>query len=92
MEDINFLWLFSIVIIGLIVFLFMGDYVKKFLKIGWYILIQVALGALFIFLFNIFGQLVDIYIPINMITAIVVGILGIPGLGALIILKLLLPV
>lgn len=92
MGDINFFLLFGILGVGLIAVAFFGNYLKKALNISWYILIQLALGALFIFLFNIFGQLINIYLPINIVTAGVVGILGIPGLVTLIVFKLLLPV
>lgn len=44
------------------------------------LLINVAIGILLLFIFNMFGMSwLGIIIPINIITALVVGLLGIPG-------------
>ena len=50
--------------------------IKKILKLG----INVALGVALLFLFNSFGGAwFGIALPINWITALIVGLLGIPG-------------
>lgn len=50
--------------------------IKKILKLG----INVALGVALLFLFNSFGGVwLGIALPINWITALIVGLLGIPG-------------
>lgn len=49
--------------------------------------IRLMIGALLLFFLNAFGSLVDINIPINIITASVSGFLGIPGLISLIAIE-----
>jgi inhibitor of the pro-sigma K processing machinery len=50
--------------------------VKKIIKLG----INVALGVALLFIFNSFGAgWFGITLPINWITALIVGLLGIPG-------------
>jgi len=57
--------------------------VKKFI-------ISALVGGLLIILFNFFGQFTDIYIGVNEITALVVGVLGVPGFIAILAIKLIL--
>ncbi|RBW67324.1 pro-sigmaK processing inhibitor BofA family protein [Bacillus taeanensis] len=45
--------------------------------------IKLMIGALLLFFLNAFGTLVNLHIPINLATASVSGLLGIPGLAAL---------
>lgn len=59
------------------------------LKIVGKFIINALLGGLLIILFNFFGQYTNVYIGINEITALIVGILGIPGFIAILIIKLI---
>jgi inhibitor of the pro-sigma K processing machinery len=52
-------------------------------------LVKIVIGALFLFFVNVFGVPFDIHIPINIITAAISGLLGLPGIGALIAIKFL---
>lgn len=56
--------------------------IKKIIKLA----INVLIGVVLLFLFNSFGAAwLGIMIPINWITALIVGLLGIPGfIGVLI--------
>ncbi|MGD9677773.1 MAG: pro-sigmaK processing inhibitor BofA family protein [Vulcanibacillus sp.] len=81
-------WWFLILLGGVTVVTFFWQYISKLIKFGWYIILQVILGIVIIFFFNIFGQLINMYIPLNIITAFVAGIFRIPGLIILIIIKL----
>ena len=49
-----------------------------------------CLGALMIFIINLVGTLFNFHIGLNYITAIFTGILGVPGVILLVILKLVL--
>lgn len=60
--------------------------VKNILKL----VLNSILGALIIYLINLIGALFSFHIGLNYITAIIVGILGVPGAVLLIILKLFL--
>ncbi len=55
---------------------------KKILKL----LINVAIGILMIIVVNIFGEGINLHIPFNIVTALVSGTLGIPGVICLIVL------
>ncbi len=58
--------------------------IKKILKlIG-----NSILGAILLYFINIIGQAFEFHIGINVITSIIVGILGVPGVILLIIVKL----
>ncbi len=49
--------------------------------------IQIVLGALLLFLLNTVGSLFQFHLPINLFTSAVVGFLGLPGLGALVVIQ-----
>ncbi len=51
------------------------------------IIFNSLVGAIFIILANLIGSAFDFHIPINLLTAIIVGILGVPGALLLIILQ-----
>lgn len=53
------------------------------------LIINSLIGGLFIFLFNLAGSNFDIIIPLNMFTAAVVGVLGLPGAAMLLIFNVL---
>ena len=48
------------------------------------------MGGIFIFIINLIGANFDFHIGINIITSIIVGLLGLPGAILLIILKMIL--
>lgn len=56
--------------------------VKKIIKLA----INVLCGILMIVLVNTFGVNIGITIPFNIVTALIAGILGVPGVIALIII------
>ena len=53
------------------------------------LIINIILGILIIWLINMFGSGLGINIPLNWITAIVVGVLGVPGVIILVLLSLI---
>lgn len=52
------------------------------------LILNSVLGGLLIFIINLIGQLFSFHIGLNVVTSLLVGILGIPGAILLIILKL----
>ena len=56
--------------------------VKKILKLA----LNVVFGVILIVLVNTFGGAIVISIPFNIITALIAGILGVPGVIALIVI------
>lgn len=57
--------------------------IKKIVKI----LINIAIGAVLLLIVNYVGAFFNFMIPINWISALVVGLLGIPGVVILAILQ-----
>ncbi|WHX40662.1 pro-sigmaK processing inhibitor BofA family protein [Mesobacillus sp. AQ2] len=49
--------------------------------------VKILIGALFLFFLNAFGTGFGIYVPINIATAAVSGLLGIPGVFALVAIQ-----
>ena len=60
--------------------------IKTILKL----VINSIVGGLTIFIINLIGSFFNFHIGLNLITSIFVGILGIPGAIAIVIIKLLL--
>ena len=59
------------------------------LKLIFKLILNSILGGVLIFLINLIGAMWDFHIGLNVVTAIFVGILGIPGSIVLVLAKLL---
>ncbi|CAM4034466.1 pro-sigmaK processing inhibitor BofA family protein [Mesobacillus zeae] len=70
----------------ILVLLFAGAPVKPLRLVGQGV-IKIMIGALFLFFLNAFGNSFGLYVPINLVTASVSGLLGIPGLCALVAIQ-----
>lgn len=55
---------------------------KKIIKL----VINIIVGLIMILLVNVFGDEIDLHIPFNIVTALISGILGVPGVICLIVL------
>lgn len=78
-----------IVYLGCIIFLFLiGKFFIIPLKIIMKIIGNSILGGILIFIVNLIGGMFNFHIGLNVVTAIVTGILGIPGVILLVLLKL----
>lgn len=76
------------IVIGLIILLLVvGTPIKPLRMIGQGI-IKIMIGALFLFFLNTVGNQYGIHVPINFATSTVSGILGIPGVAALVAIQL----
>lgn len=64
-------------IIGVIVVLFL---LLKILPLPFYLLYNGIIGAVFLWLLNIFGPIIGISLPITIINALIAGIFGVPGI------------
>ena len=78
--------IFSILGGLILILLFVGAPLRPLRWIG-QLCIKIIVGALLLFIVNAFGTSWDLHIPINFITSSISGILGIPGLVALVIIK-----
>lgn len=82
----NYLTMILIAIIVLLVAKFILNLnVRRIIELA----INIVLGIIILWLLNKFGGSLGISIPINIITALVVGILGIPGVIILVLLNLI---
>jgi inhibitor of the pro-sigma K processing machinery len=72
----------------MLIFMISWLFVKPFKFLGRLIL-NSLLGALFLMIFNYFGKYTGIFIGVNEVTALLLGILGIPGFLAILLVKLL---
>ena len=79
----------ALVIFGCTVVLWIiGKIFSVPLKALFKLIINSVLGGLLIFIINLIGAVWNFHIGLNIVTAILVGILGIPGAVLLVILKL----
>ena len=67
--------------------LFIGSPSKpiRFISQG---VVKLIIGALFLFFLNIVGSQFGVHVPINLVTSAVSGILGIPGVLALVAIEM----
>lgn len=72
----------------MLIFMVSWIFVKPLKFLGKLVLNSI-LGALLLIIFNYFGQFTGVNIGVNEVTALSIGILGIPGFMAILLLKLL---
>lgn len=59
------------------------------IKIILKLILNSILGIILIYIINLIGASYNFHIGINIVTAIIVGILGLPGAGLLVLIKLI---
>lgn len=60
---------------------------KTSIKIAFKVLINAVIGFILLFVFNGLGSVIGVTLAFNWVNAIVAGILGIPGIALLLILR-----
>jgi inhibitor of the pro-sigma K processing machinery len=75
---------------GVLIVLALGKALLLPMKVILKLIINGVLGGIAIFLINLLGQPIGFFIPLNIVSALVAGILGLPGIILLVILKFLL--
>lgn len=73
-----------------VLFFFMIFLTGSFHPIRWIgkLTVRMLIGVFLLFLLNVVGESFSLHIPINLVTAAVGGILGLPGIAALVLIKL----
>ncbi len=71
---------------GLFVIFIFGNLLAKPLKIIGKLILNSIIGGALLVLINLIGPAIGIGVPVNIINAFIVGVLGLPGLVGLIIL------
>ncbi|MDO4545929.1 MAG: pro-sigmaK processing inhibitor BofA family protein [Bacillota bacterium] len=71
--------IFLVYAAGLMAIYFLGRLLIVPIKTILKLLVNSLIGGVLLFLCNLFGGGLGIFLPLNMITAAIVGLLGIPG-------------
>ena len=75
---------------GILVVMALGKKLKIPVQFALKLLVNALLGGAVILLINLLGQYINFHISLNVFSALIAGILGLPGVIVLIILKYLL--
>ncbi|MEJ8546127.1 pro-sigmaK processing inhibitor BofA family protein [Brevibacillus borstelensis] len=81
-------WMIALLVAGLLLLIAASKSVWgpiRWLGLG---VMQLVIGAVLLFFANLIGELADFHIPINPVTALLTGLLRLPGLAALIVIKM----
>ena len=78
---------FIAVIVGMILLLFLVGTPFKPLKLLGRFSVKLIVGAVILYIINIIGGKYGLHIPINPSTTLVSGLLGFPGIAALIVIQ-----
>ncbi|MFD2616609.1 pro-sigmaK processing inhibitor BofA family protein [Terrilactibacillus laevilacticus] len=70
----------------LLVMLFIGAPLKPIRWLG-QLAVKLVVGAFMLFILNTVGELINLHVPINAVTTSISGLLGLPGVAALAIIK-----
>ncbi|QRG67770.1 pro-sigmaK processing inhibitor BofA family protein [Brevibacillus choshinensis] len=81
-------WVIALIIAGILLVIAASKSVA--LPVRWigFGIMQLVIGAILLFFANLVGELADFHIPINPVTALLAGFLRLPGLAALVVIKL----
>ncbi|ADI00845.1 MAG TPA: pro-sigmaK processing inhibitor BofA [Syntrophothermus lipocalidus] len=72
-----------------VILLILAQVLLQPIKLVWKLLLNSAIGLAMLMAFNYFGGYFDFSIPVNIITVLIAGFLGIPGLILLACFKLI---
>lgn len=72
-----------IAILALVVFIIL----RKPIKIIFKLILNTVIGFLALFVINYLGSFIGISIAVNWINAVIVGVLGVPGVALILLLK-----
>ena len=85
MIDAVFAYVFGIIVLFLIAKLLLIP-----IKIVWKLLINALVGGIALIILNFIGGFIGLHIDINIITALITGILGAPGVVMILIIQYIL--
>ena len=81
MENFAAVFITALLILGLLRLIVLP------IRLGMKILLNSACGFLCLFLLNTISGFTGVYFPINYVTVIIAGFLGLPGIGALALMQ-----
>ncbi|GED55161.1 pro-sigmaK processing inhibitor BofA family protein [Brevibacillus borstelensis] len=80
-------WLIALLVAGMLLLIAASKSVWGPIRWLGFGVMQLVIGAVLLFFANLVGELADFHIPINPVTALLTGLLRLPGLAALIVIK-----
>ena len=75
---------------GLIILYIVAKLLVVPLKIIWKLIVNAVVGGITLILINFLGGFIGVHIGINFLTALIVGILGVPGVVLILIAQYIL--
>jgi len=81
-------WIVALLVVGFLLLIAASKSVVRPIRWVGFTAMQLVIGAILLFFANLVGELANFHIPINPITALLAGFLRLPGLAALIVIKL----
>jgi len=78
-----------VILVGILLIVFFGQSFLKLSKWIWYGILHMIVGGIMIYILNLIGGFLQFHIPLNPITAITIGILGLPGLISFFVVRFL---
>ncbi len=89
-EDTYILETFMILVVAVIAAVLVIKLLSAPLRLAFKLLLNALSGFVALFLLNFIGTMIDVSLGINFVNALVVGILGVPGVVLLLLLKYML--
>lgn len=81
-------WIVAFIVIGVLLLVAASKSMTKPLRWVGLLALNVVIGAILLFFANLIGEMAGYHIPINPVTAVLTGFLRIPGVLALIAIKM----
>ncbi|WP_461207428.1 pro-sigmaK processing inhibitor BofA family protein [Clostridium sp. DL1XJH146] len=74
-------------LIGIILLYLLGKFLAIPLKILWKLIVNGILGGVLLLIFNFFGSYFGMVLGINIVTCLIAGFFGIPGIIFMVVFK-----
>ena len=80
----------ALMIVAILAIVLLLKLITAPIRLGYKLLITLASGSARLFLFNLFSGLTGFVLDLNLITAAILGLFGLPGLALLLVVRLIL--
>ncbi len=80
----------ALMIVAILAIVLLLKLITAPIRLGYKLLINLASGYALLFLFNLFSGLTGFVLDLNLITAAILGLFGLPGLALLLVVRLIL--
>ena len=80
----------ALMIVAILAIVLLLKLITAPIRLGYKLLINLASGYALLFLFNLFSGLTGFVLDLNLITAAILGLFGLPGLSLLLVVRLIL--